>query len=80
LKKKKSFQYMSWQTQQHRSLIIYGITNLPGDDRASDPETPMATATRMATKTAITGSALTAMPQVTCKLTVRNERLPELSW
>jgi hypothetical protein len=35
---------------------------------------------RMVTRTAIFGNTLTAMLQVTCKLTVGNERLPELSW
>jgi len=35
---------------------------------------------RLATRTAIFGNALTAMLQVTCKLTVGNERLSELSW
>jgi hypothetical protein len=53
------------------------IINLQEADRESIPETPTTTATRTATKTGKTGSADTAIPQATCKMTAGNERQPE---
>jgi hypothetical protein len=56
---------------------ISGTTSLPEEDNESDPEMPMITATRTETKAKKTGNAIIAMPQVTCKLTARKEKLPE---
>jgi len=53
------------------------IINLQEADRESIPETLTTTATKTATKTGKTGSAVTAIPQATCKMTAGKERQPK---